>query len=116
MIEEFYIKKNDLQPDYHAQIKDGDGMVVEITGATIRCTMQNARTGALKIDRQDTGINISDGINGKFEYQWQSGDTDTPGKYYIEFEITPTAGGKFTVPASYEDRAVVIVLESLDAS
>jgi len=116
MIEEFYIKKNDLQPNYYAQIKDSDGTVVVITDATIRCTMQNARTGALKIDRQDTGINISDGTNGKFEYQWQPGDTDTPGKYYIEFEVTPIVGGKFTVPASYEDRAVVIVLESLDAS
>jgi len=115
-IEAIYIKQNDLQPYYYAQVKDADNAVVIITGATIYCTMKNARTGVLKIDRQNTGITISDATNGKFHYAWQSGDTDTVGKYYIEFEINPGSGGKFTVPAKPGDMAEVYITESLDTS
>jgi len=114
-IETFYIKQNDLQPYYYAQVKDAAGDVVAITGATIYCTMKSA-AGTLKINRQTTGINISDGTNGKFEYKWQSGDTDSVGKYYIEFEINPASGGKFTIPAKPEDKAEVHITESLDTS
>jgi len=106
------MKRNDLQPYYYAEIKDADGNPVNIAGAAIVCTMKGS-AGTLKIDRQSAGINITDGPNGKFEYRWQAGDTDTPGKYYIEFEVTPAAGGKFTVPA--RDRAEVIIVDSLDS-
>jgi len=115
-IDAFYIKKNDLEPYYYAQVKDADGNVVNITGATIYCTMANARTGSRKINRQTTGINLSTPVSGEFEYQWQSGDTDSVGKYYIEFEINPASGGKFTLPSKPEDRAEVHVIESLDAT
>jgi len=115
-IEPLYIKQNDLQPYYYAQVKDADGAVVAITGATIYCTMKDAKAGTLKINRQTTGITISDGTNGKFHYAWQSGDTNAVGKHYIEFEINPTSGGKFTLPAQPEDKAEVYVTQSLDAS
>ena len=110
-----YIKENDLQPYYYAQVKDADDAVVSIAGATIYCTMKSSG-GALKINRQTTGITISDGANGKFYYAWQSGDTDTTGKYYIEFEINPASGGKFTVPASPNEKAEVFIEPSLDTS
>ena len=115
-IEAFYIKKNDLQPYYYAQVKDAAGKVVDITGATIYCTMKDAKAGTLKINRQTTGITISDGTNGKFHYAWQTGETNAVAKYYIEFEIDPTSGGKFTLPAQPEDKAEVHVTESLDTS
>lgn len=113
VIPTFYIKVNDLQPFYYVQIKDGSGVVVDITSATIRCTMKSI-DGTLKINRQTTGISISDATNGQFYYAWQSGDTDTIGKYYIEFEITPASGGKWTIPASPKERAEVFVEPSLD--
>lgn len=108
----FYLKKNDLQPYYPAQVKDSYDAAVDITGATIYCTMKSLSTGTVKINRQATGINISDATNGKFEYRWQSGDTNTAGRYAIEFEINPVSGGKFTVPAG--DIAPVQIKESLD--
>lgn len=108
-----YIKKYDLQPYYPAQVKDSYGNAVDITGATIYCTMKNLATGTVKINRQTTGINISDGANGKFEYRWQSGDTNTTGSYSIEFEVNPVSGGKFTVPTN--KRAMVIIADSLDS-
>ena len=111
-INTLYLKKNDLQPFYYAQIKDSAGTVVSISGATIYCTMKGASTGTIKINRQTTGINITEGTNGKFEYRWQVGDTDTIGIYAIEFEVVPLVGGKYTVPTS--KKALVVIEESLD--
>lgn len=111
-IDTLYIKKNDKQPYYYAQIKDASDAVVNITGATIYCTMKNLNLGTTKINRQTTGINISDGTNGKFEYRWQGTDTNTVGTYSIEFEINPISGGKYTVPT--RKQAVVVVEDSLD--
>lgn len=113
-IKTLYIKKNDLQPYYYGQVKDASGAVVDITGATVRVTMKNASTGTLKIDRGTTGITVTDAANGKFQYAWQSGDTNTVGTYYIEFEVSPVGTGKFTVPAN--ELATVIVADSLDTT
>ncbi len=107
------LKKNDLQPYYSAQAKDASGAVIPLTGASIVCTMKQMGVSTPKIDRQSTGINITDAGNAEFEYQWQSGDTDTVGTFQIEFEITPASGGKFTLPA--DEKARVVIGESLDA-
>lgn len=107
------LKKKDLQPYYYAQVKDAGGNAVDLTGASIVCTLKDVEAGTLKIDRKSTGINVSDAAGGQFEYRWQSGDTDVVGKYFIEFEITPAAGGKFTVPV--DSPAVVLITDSLDA-
>jgi len=108
-----HLKQHDLQPYYYAEAKDSDGNAITITGATIYCTMK-AMSGAIKINRQTTGVTITDGANGQFEYRWQSGDTDTVGRYKIEFEINPASGGKFTLPV--DEQAVVHIHEALDAS
>jgi len=112
MLDTLYLKKNDLQPYYYVQVTDHDGNVIDLSGASIVCTMRH-QDGTLKIDRQSAGISITDAASGEFEYRWQASDTDTTGRHEIEFEITPAAGGKFTVPAS--DRAYVIIRDSLDA-
>lgn len=115
-IEPFYIKQYDGQPYYPVAVKDSDGNVVSIAGATIKCTMKDRRSGDLKINQQTTGCVITSADLGEFEYRWQtgSGDTDAVGKYHIEFEITPGSGGKFTVPADPRDVAEVFVVKSLD--
>lgn len=107
------IKRNDLQPYYYVTVTDDAGTAINLTGASIVCNMKGRRTGALKIDRQSAGISITTPASGQFEYRWQSGDTDTAGEYYIEFEITPTTGGKFTIPAKSSD-AMVKIEEDLD--
>jgi hypothetical protein len=107
------LKVSDLQPYYYGQVVNSLGLPVIITGATIYCTMKDAKTGTVKINRQTAGIFITDGANGQFEYRWQAGNTDTIGKYNIEFEVNPGAGGKYTVPVGEE--AVVNILAALDA-
>ncbi len=91
---------------------DAAGNPVNLSGATIYCTMK-ASDGTLKIDRQTSGVVITNAANGEFEYRWQAGDTDTVGLYYIEFEINPQSGGKFTVPV--KEKAKVIIVESEDS-
>lgn len=115
-IKEFKIIKNDLQPYCYMQVKDAVGAVINITGATIYCTMKLIGSSAIKINRQTTGISITDATNGKFEYRWQAGNTDTIGEYNIEFEINPASGGKFTLPTPSQGAAKVIIAESLDAT
>jgi hypothetical protein len=107
------LRQNDLQPYYRAKVEDSDGSAVDLTGASIVCTMK-ARGGSVKIDRQNAGINITGAAAGEFEYRWQAGDTDTVGPYDVEFEISPQSGGKFTVPAKAGE-AEVIIAASLDS-
>ncbi len=114
-MEPFYIKQFDLQPYYYVQVKDSDGEPVDLAGATIVCTMKK-RDGTLIINRQTTGINVSSASNGDFEYQWQSSDTQLVGKHNIEFEVTPSSGGKFTVPANPDEKAKVFIIPGLDTS
>lgn len=111
------ITKHDLQPYYLVTAVNSDDSVIDITNATIYCTMKSVDGTLVKIDRQTDGIEITDAVNGEFRYKWQSGDTDTVGEYWIEFEINPPAAGpKFTIPSTdvEKNKAKVIVLESLD--
>lgn len=114
MIQPLKIKKHDRQPYYPFRVIDSAAVAVDLTGATIYCSMKDVGTGALKINRQTVGIVITNAAAGEAEYRWQSGDTDTAGRYLIEFEVNPQSGGKFTVPAG--EQAVVLIVESLDAS
>lgn len=113
MADILYITEDDLQPYYYVTAQDQAGTVINLTGASIVCTMKNKRTLQVKIDRQSTGISVTGAATGQFEYRWQSGDTDTAGEYNIEFDITPTTGGKFTLPSKAHE-AVVIIRPSLD--
>ena len=112
----FFIKQHDGQPYYPVTVKDSDGDVVDISGATIKCTMKNTRTESLHIDQQTSGCIITSGDLGAFEYRWQTGSNDTAvvGEYNIEFEITPGSGGKFTLPSKPSEVAKVFVVKSLD--
>jgi hypothetical protein len=115
------VKRNDGQPYYATQAEDANG-VIDLSGATILCTMREKLTdGTLsptkKIDRQSAGIFIEpDQVTNKgwFHYAWQTDETDTAAQYSIEFEITPAVGKKFTLPAADEDEALVTVFADLD--
>lgn len=112
MADIFHIKKNDLQPYYRVKVVDSEGNAVSLSGASVLCTMKDTGAGTLKIDRQSGGVAVTDEGAGEFEYRWQAGDTDTAGRFLIEFEVVPLSGGKFTVPQ--KEPAVVIVRDSLD--
>lgn len=101
------IKRHDLQPYYRFDIPGAS----DLTGASYTCTMIDKKSGTKVIDRSGSGCVITDAAKTKCEYRWQDGDTDAVGVYQIEFEITPQAGGKFTVPVK---PAFVLVTADLD--
>jgi hypothetical protein len=43
-------------------------------------------------------MTITDALGGVVQYDWQSGDTDTAGSYYAEFEVTYNDGAVETFP------------------
>ena len=114
MIKNFYLTQYDLQPYYPVQVKSTDGSPFNLTGATILCNMRTKKGNTLKINRQSTGINVSNAANGEFEYRWGTANVDTSGEYYIEFEISPSSGGKFTVPNPKDGHAQVNIVTGLD--
>ena len=115
-IKKLDLTQHDEQGHYKVEFKDTEGNVQDLTGATIVCSMKNIESGVLKIDRQSAGINVTDEANGLFQYEWVTGDTDTVGRYQIEFEITPASGGKVTIPNPGQGRAIVEVHAGMDAS
>lgn len=117
MIATLNIVQHDLQPYYYMLVQDTAGNPIDLTGATIYCTMKNIVSESLKINRQTAGIVIANQTTdkGKFEYRWQSGDTGTIGIYLIEFEINPASGGKFTLPSSLQGIAKVDIRADADS-
>lgn len=92
--ETFYIKRDDTSPLFRAILKDGDGVVVDVTGATVRFHMKD-QSGAIKVDAAAV---VNDGPTGDVQYAWAVGDTDTAGFYDSEFEVTYSGGRVETFP------------------
>lgn len=79
-----YMREGDLEPAIVATLKDGAGTAVDLTGETVRFHMTANLAGTAKVDAAAT---IIDAAAGRVRYTWQSGDTDTPGTFYAEFEV-----------------------------
>lgn len=91
----FFIKQNDTSPALRATLKDSNGNIQNISGATITFQMRSASSSTYKINGS---ASIADAGGGVVEYEWQSGDTDTAGFYQAEFEVTYFDGKKETFP------------------
>jgi hypothetical protein len=80
----FSIKQNDTSPSLQATLKDAALDPINLTGATVRLHMKSV-DGTIKIDQPMTVVTP---LQGLIRYDWQAGDTDTVGTYYVEFEVT----------------------------
>tara|TARA_R110000772_G_C13235731_1_gene433187 strand:- start:187 stop:507 length:321 start_codon:yes stop_codon:yes gene_type:complete len=80
----FTIKQNDTSPSISATLKDGSGAALDLSGAYVRFHLKGV-DGSLKVD---AAVLLTDAANGVIQYNWASGDTDTAGTYYAEFEAT----------------------------
>jgi hypothetical protein len=101
------VKQGDLFPDVEQTVKDENGVVVDLTGATVKFAMHEARNpSVVKID----GANGVDGPGGKIAYRWTGADTDTATTYEALFRVTPSGGADaFRVPT---DGYIEVVVES----
>lgn len=83
---DFHIKQNDTNPAIEATLTDEDLVALDLNTATgIKFHMINPSTGVVKVDAVAA---IDDAPTGRVRYQWASGETDTPGTYNGEFQVT----------------------------
>jgi len=103
-----YLKQNDTSPTLDVILTDSNGNVVDVTGASVRFHMQQIGEATLKVDAAAT---VVDGAAGHVRYTLQPGDTDTPGGYYAEYEVTFVDGKVETFINQPEQLRVVITAE-----
>ena len=90
----FYIKQNDTSPSMLANLQDADGNAINLTGANVQVHIKDVE-GTLKVDRPAI---IPDPLIGRVRVNWETGETDTVGTYYVEFEATYNDGSIETFP------------------
>lgn len=93
---DYYIKQNDTSPALQVTLKDGNKNAVDVTGATVRFTMK--KNGVAKVS--ESSVTLTTPASGIVTYSWAAGDTDTPGDYEGEFEVTFSGGLIETYPNS----------------
>lgn len=67
--------------------KDGDGNIVDLTGAIITARIQNVATGAV-VASDGTFSIVAPGTNGVFTWAFGANDIATAGDYKVQFTAT----------------------------
>jgi hypothetical protein len=93
---DFYIKKGDVLPVIRLEIKDTNGIPVNLTGASVafhyRLMVKNSTVNVRTTD-------IVDAANGIVQYSWITGDSSLAGVFKAEFIVTFEAtGGQMSFP------------------
>jgi hypothetical protein len=102
------IKKGDREPSISATLKAANAPI-NLTGATVKFIMRSRVDGT--IVKVNAAAVVVSAVAGTVRYDWGATDTDTPGLYDGEFEITKSGGNKITCPnARHLD---VLVFEDL---
>ncbi len=92
----FFFKQGDTVPKIQTILKDGAGVIVDLTGATVKFKMRSKFDATVKID--SAALVVSPGTDGLVEYQWVTADTNTPGWYDAEWEVVFPGGKIETFP------------------
>lgn len=89
------LKQGDTFPPVDITVLNPDGLPLSLpTGTLVRFHMGTLRTGAAFLGVGE----VLDAAAGRISYQWQPGDTDTPGGFLAEFQLTLPDGRVLTVP------------------
>jgi len=94
---DFTIKANDRKPDLVVLCLDAAGAAVDLTTASSVKLIMSSSVGATP--KVDAAATITDAATGEVTYAWQAGDTDTPGRYIGEIEVTWSVGVVQTFPS-----------------
>lgn len=108
MTDTAYLKQNDTAPTLDAILTNAAGDAVNVTGATVRFHMQLLGETVLKVDAPAV---VVDAEAGHVRYVLQEGDTDTPGRYKAEYEVTFLDGSVETFTNTPTQLRVVITPE-----
>jgi hypothetical protein len=92
---DFFIKQNDTSPVFQATLKGPTGSSENLTGVqSITFKMANS-VQQVKLSQ---AVTVDDAANGIVSYAWQTGDTDTSGTFFAEFEVIKADGKRETFP------------------
>jgi hypothetical protein len=95
-VADYSIKSHDRLPPIQAVISSGGAEPLDLTDATsVTFIMRNKSGGTAKVNAAAT---VVDAAGGTVRYDWAEGDTDTPGSYQAEWQITWGDGLQQTAP------------------
>ncbi len=95
---DFFIKRDDTSPRLVGTLVDENGVKIDLTNAaSVKFFMVNPGDAANKVDGSAATI-LAPPTDGRVEYPWTTGDTDTDGDYDGEFEVTWNDASKTTFP------------------
>lgn len=116
---DFYVKSYDDAPPIRATLEDGLGNPVDIGGADVLFIMRHIRDpetgrrpGPQLFAKAANNDQVGAETTGDVSYDWEEGDTDIPGGYYAEWEVTFTDGSVETFPDS--EHVKVAIIEHLE--
>jgi hypothetical protein len=101
------MKRHDTRPTLLLRLRDVDGAVANLTGATARFLMrqQNVVPVVVKVDREMDIIDPEDGV---VRLLWNPEDTDTAGTFDAEVEVTYSDGKTKTYPNHTYDTITIV--------
>jgi hypothetical protein len=108
------IKAHDRLPSVEAILGFASGAVEDLSTASAVHFIMRDRQSPTGPPKVDSPAIIVDALAGSVRYDWGVGDTDTPGTYNAEWQVTYTDGRKQTFPTlTYH---TVNVLADLDGA
>jgi hypothetical protein len=91
----FIIKRGDTLPALPVQLRNPDGSVPNLAGATVLFKMSDRQSGALLISRAAAIVDLP---TASVTFTWLAGDTVTAGLFSGEFQVTFVGGAIATYP------------------
>ena len=82
------LKQGDTAPSVTAVLEDASGTPVDINGGFVRFLLVDAFTRLPLIEADANNDQVDGDTTGNVSYDWVEGDTDTPGSYRGEFEVS----------------------------
>ncbi len=89
------MKTGDTATVLTSTLRDGNGVVVNLTGASVKLNMRKAGSRLAKVSAAGT---IVTPLLGAVSYTWIAADVDEPGLFHAEWEVTFSGGAKETFP------------------
>lgn len=86
---DFFIGVGNTLPTLDAALFGGQPRVpANLTGSTVTCSLSTLG-GTVIFSR---AASVTDAVDGRVQYTWQAGDTDTAGTYLARFHVTYGSG------------------------